>query len=402
MLSTIKLLFKAELLYSPKPGDIDPPVLTKAINQLLQRRPKKESSMRSAYFLAFTAICLLLLAASCKQTPTGAPTQYVVRRVTTSGVCQVWDSQSSTIGDQIAGPFNTKVEATAKMCELRTADPADPAKCFQVNPANACDTHQAAAGFELPDQVVKYLDTLPLETVNIDNAILPNEKKLGEYRDELLRRGRAADGTTLIFTTDTPADQLSQLFVKFLTTAKDLVTDANHTFPKGADDNEPAQTGLGYNYGSRDYSARKKMNSATCELKVFALDCSGMLYSIFNKAGCKDMNIVAAEQSKVENLNKAIDGVITGVEARSKGKLAGSDMITGDIVYWDKLDGNAASHIGIVLKDGATLYVYQSNGSASECEGNLTDRRGPRTFKLDDVYWFSSKANWTVLRYEVK
>jgi hypothetical protein len=358
--------------------------------------------MRSARFPLFIAIFLLLLAASCTQTQTGVQTQYVVRRVTTSGVCQVFDAQASTIGDQIAGPFNTKEEATRKMCELRTADPADPTKCFQVNPANACGTDQGKVEFELPDEVVRYLDTLPLETVNIDNAILPNKKKLGEYRDELLRRGKGRDGTTLIFTTDKPEDQLSQLLVKFFTTAKDLVTDSSHHFPKGADDNEPEQNGIGYNLGSRDISARKKMNSATCDLKVFALDCSGMLYQVFNKAGCKDMNIVAAEQSKIENLNKAIDGVITGVEARSKDKLAGADMITGDIVYWDKLDGSAASHIGIVLKDGSTLYVFQSNGSASECEGNLTDRRGPRTFKLDDVYWFSAKANWKVLRYEVK
>ena len=358
--------------------------------------------MRSARFLVFTAFCLLPLAASCKQTQTGVITQYVVRRVTTSGVCQVWDSQSSTVGDQVAGPFNTKEEATHRMCELRTADPGDPTKCFQVNPANACDTSQEKAAFELPDEVVRYLDTLPLETVNIDNAILPNKKKLGEYREELLRRGKGQDGRTLIFTTDKAEDQLSQLFVKFFTTAKDLVTDANHHFDAGADENEPEQNGIGYNLGSRDYSARKKMYSATCELKVFAMDCSGMLYQIFNKAGCKDMNLIAADQAKIANLNKAIDGVITGVEARSKGKLTGTNINTGDIVYWDKLDNSAASHIGIVLKDGATLYVYQSNGSASECEGNLTDKRGPRTFKLDDVYWFSAKANWTVLRYEVK
>ena len=114
------------------------------------------------------------------------------------------------------------------------------------------------------------------------------------------------------------------------------------------------------------------------------------------------MNLTAADQSKLTNLNAAIDGVVGGVEARLKGKLGSADIILGDIVYWDKLGGSQASHIGIVLKSGSTLYVYQSNGSADDCEENLTNKRGPRTFKLDDTYWFAGNANWTVLRYEVK
>lgn len=359
--------------------------------------------MRSARFLVFTTICLFLLAASCKQTQTELQTKFVVRRVTTSGVCQVYDSQALPIGEVIAGPFNTKAEATRKMCELRTTDPTDPKKCLDVNPKDACDDSPGLAALELPDNVVRHLDTIPLETVNIDDAILPNKKKLGDYRKELLGRGKGPDGKPLIFTTDKPEDQLSQLFVKFFTTASDLVDDAKHQFPKGADDNEPKQDGIGYNLGSRSYDARKKMNSATCALKVFALDCSGMLYQIFTQSGCKDMNLTAADQMKATNLNAAIDGVVSGVEAKSKGKLAASDIKLGDIVYWDKLDGSAASHIGIVLKLGSILYVYQSNGSGSACEENLTNKRGPRTFKLDDTYWFSSaNANWTVMRYEVK
>jgi hypothetical protein len=354
--------------------------------------------------LLLVTICLLLVASSCQETPSDRTAKYVVRRATTSGNCQVFDSQASPVGTVVigGGPFNTKPEATRRMCELRSPE-IDPNKCFNVNPANACDDQsQAEPEFELPNEVVRYLDTLPAVSVNIDEAILPNNEKLGEYRKKLLVRGRGPDGETLIFLTDKPEDQLSQLFVKFFDTAANLVDDAKHPFPKGGDD-EPEQKGIGYNFGSRDFAARMKMHGATCTLKVFGLDCSGMLFQIFKKADCKGMDLTALNQSKPANLNAAIDGVVSGIEARSKGKLSGASLMTGDIVYWDKLAKQTASHIGIVLKSGEDFYVYQSNGSADDCDTNLGTGRGPRTFALNNTYWFSSaEANWTVLRYEVK
>src|SRR5262245_47253096 len=136
--------------------------------------------MTSARLVVITAICVLLLASSCKRTSSKLTTEWVVRRATMSGVCQVFDSQGSTVGDQIAGPFSTKDEATHKMCELRTTDPGDTHKCFDFNPLNACDTLPKQAAVELPEDVVRYLDSLPLVKVNVDDAILPNKKKLGD------------------------------------------------------------------------------------------------------------------------------------------------------------------------------------------------------------------------------
>jgi hypothetical protein len=344
-------------------------------------------------------VCLL----TCGNSYSGRANKYVVRRATTGGTCQVWDSQASPIGTVVVGgPFNSRLEATSRMCELRTNEPADMSKCFDVNPKDACDTAASGNALDLPDAMIRYLDTLSLAKVNIDETVLPNGKKFGPYKRTLLDRSKRGPYEHLIFQADTPQEQLSQLFVNFFSTAADLVDHSKHQYPKGADKNEPEQDGLGYNYGSRDYANRKKMYAAACQLKVYALDCSGLLFQVFNQSGCNNMNITAVEQGKLSNLNAAISGVVTGVEAKDKGKLNSADIITGDIVYWDKLAGASASHIGIVLKAGDGLYVFQSNGSQTDCEGNLSPKRGPRTLQLDDAYWFAANCNWKVLRYEVK
>lgn len=357
----------------------------------------------SSFFALAFAISLVFLVSCATTEP--LTTKYVVRRVTTSGVCQVYDSQASPIGAIVVGggPFNTKDQATKRMCELRTDDAADPNKCFQVNPATACDSSPSPvqAAIDLPDSVVTYLDSVPVTTVEIEEALLPNGAKLGVYKRQLITKSKTEVNRDLIFPTSTPQEQLSQLFVKFFSVASDLVDDAKHPIEKGPDATEPEQKGLAYNYGSRTYDARRKMHAGTCNLKVVGLDCSGFLFQVFTQSQCKGMNLSAAEQSKTANLNAAINGVISGVEAKDKGKLASASLMTGDIVYWDKLEGAAASHIGIVLKSGTTLYVYQSNGSAADCDKNLGAGRGPRTLLLDEKYWFGPNANWKVLRYEV-
>lgn len=253
----------------------------------------------------------------------------------------------------------------------------------------------------LPESVVKYLDTVPQVKVNINEVMLPNGEKYGPYRIKLNQKKDKQENKNLVFRDDGPAEQLAQLIANFATTAASIANDANHQKPAGAAD-EPKQDGLAYNYGSRDYNARKKMFNIPCVMKVFGLDCSGYLYHIFIDNGCSDMDLVAAEQAKPANLNKAIAGVVSGVKAADKGKLTSTSIQSGDLVYWDKLDGQAASHIGIALKSGNTVYIYQSNGLKQGCAENLLTGRGPRNFTLSDSYWFGANANWKVLRYEVQ
>ncbi len=105
----------------------------------------------------------------------------------------MYDSQASPVGTVVVGggPFNSMAEATARMCELRTDDPADKNKCFHVKPEDACDTkNPVKAELELPDDVVRYIDTLPLTKVDIAETVLPNRQKLGEYQKALKERGK--------------------------------------------------------------------------------------------------------------------------------------------------------------------------------------------------------------------
>jgi hypothetical protein len=254
---------------------------------------------------------------------------------------------------------------------------------------------------DLPDSVVTYLDRLPQAKINFDEVLLPNKKIMSQYLKELGRRTDTLKRVGPVFRFDTPKEQLSQLIAKFLLKATDLVDDSKHQFAAGAGVDEPAQNGLGYNYGSRVITSRAKMYAATCTLKVYALDCSGLLYQVYQQSGCTGMDVSASSQSQTATLNSAIAGVVTGVAAKDKGKLTSASIQSGDIVYWSKIAGAAASHIGMALKktDGS-IVVFQSNGTSSGCADNLIQGRGPRTFAVNDVYWFSANCDWKVLRYE--
>ncbi|WP_143774317.1 hypothetical protein [Niastella vici] len=63
----------------------------------------------------------------------GSDEKYVIRRQSTSNVCQVWISTASPVGDRIGGEYNSREEAQAAMCEfLRNGT------CQEVNPSGAC------------------------------------------------------------------------------------------------------------------------------------------------------------------------------------------------------------------------------------------------------------------------
>ncbi len=254
---------------------------------------------------------------------------------------------------------------------------------------------------DLPDSVVTYLDRLPQAEINFNEVLLPNKKIMSQYLKELGRRTDTIKRVGLVFRFDTPREQLSQLIATFLLKANDLVDDSKHQFAAGAGADEPAQNGLGYNYGSRVFTSRAKMYAATCTLKVYALDCSGLLYQVYQQSGCAGMNVSASSQSQPGTLNSSIAGVVTGVTAKDKGELASASIQSGDIIYWSKIAGATASHIGMALqKTDGSIVVFQSNGSGSGCADNLTQGRGPRTFAVSDAYWFSANCDWKVLRYE--
>jgi cell wall-associated NlpC family hydrolase len=253
----------------------------------------------------------------------------------------------------------------------------------------------------LPDEVIAYLDTLHRAPVNISQIKLPNGKLLGAYRAELELRKKKAGKRYLIFNTDSPQDQLSALIASFVINASNLCDRTQYTYPQGTDPNQPAQTGLCYNYGSKD-TALRKMWADSCTMLVHGLDCSGFFYQVFILSGCTAM--VAGEavnQATVATLNNAISTVINrGVTAVDMGALTTDQIQNGDIIYWSQLKGQPATHIGIALvSPPRVLSVYQSNGRQDDCSGNMTLNRGPNIIQLNNNYWFGTGAVWKVLRY---
>jgi len=66
--------------------------------------------------------------------------QYCVNHEETGSSCMVQETTESRIGRNLAGPFETRAEATKVMCK-QYYDPAsdDPHKCLAVVPDGVCD-----------------------------------------------------------------------------------------------------------------------------------------------------------------------------------------------------------------------------------------------------------------------
>lgn len=173
---------------------------------------------------------------------------------------------------------------------------------------------------------------------------------------------------------------------------------------------KPAQNGIAYSWGSKDYSKRQKPpgSKSYCTHKIHGLDCSGFVYQVFKSAGINLLSGPANLQRDPETLKNAILASIPAFEqikVEDLGSISSSDFEAGDIIYW--LKGTKASHIGIILKnDSGGLGVYQCNGSPGnseeDCSKNLGTTRGTRVIELNDPYWFGSSKPYGITRIDAE
>lgn len=88
--------------------------------------------------LSILAMTLAAFACNNNAKTTAAAPEYVVRKISTSCMCQVWLKTAAPVGELHLGPFKTKAEATKAMCADIDPTMSDKSKCWETNPADAC------------------------------------------------------------------------------------------------------------------------------------------------------------------------------------------------------------------------------------------------------------------------
>ena len=253
----------------------------------------------------------------------------------------------------------------------------------------------------------------PDTTVNLEDVLLDNGVSVKAYLDandptfmQNLPNGRVSSPHS-----GSPAkEEQRRLFLSRMLAVGDyLVNDVNHTHPsEGA--NAPAQTGLAYLWGGKNYTAREssypyiKIKPGPPKDTVFAgctssllygLDCSGFIYTVttraflppvvppglFSVSGVKD----------VVKWNDAFrnSGTYDSLIMYDVGQLPPNMLRNGDFIFWP-------GHIGVVV-GGA---IYQSNGTpdSSKCANNTLTTAGPRALSLTQSTINGYGKSYTIFR----
>jgi cell wall-associated NlpC family hydrolase len=127
----------------------------------------------------------------------------------------------------------------------------------------------------------------------------------------------------------------------------------------------PLHFGYGYAYNAeKDLSKRKK--AGDCPIKIFGIDCNGLVYWMLFSAGMNIGIMTAADYASEETLNTALATSPSlkamNMEYVDKGmKWPLDKVVNGDILYFVRKGSTRAFHIGIAVGTNP-LYIYQSNG----------------------------------------
>lgn len=262
---------------------------------------------------------------------------------------------------------------------------------------------------ELPESALNDLDTTQSFYIPLNKIKLPNGDNVEDFMQyvESIRNQRTLNDP---YAGLSPWEAKNALIGDLLIHGDFLTNRTLHQYPYEGS-NKPAQNGLAYIFGGKYWTYRTKASYSTnsayapCSEYLYGLDCSGFIYHLYKYAKLNFPEGPAAEQHKASTIQNALSAypslqIMTTVDL---GKIQPIQFESGDIVYWSKLDGSSASHIGIVLRDfSGKMFVYQSNGSSyKNCQSNYGLGRGPRTVQLNSDYWFGSSANWKITRITV-
>jgi hypothetical protein len=255
---------------------------------------------------------------------------------------------------------------------------------------------------EYTSEQIAMLDNAVNKKLTLRDIRLPNDEIAADFLPDvdtaffnLWLSGRSAQSSN----TPGPLDAKNLLIKKMTAIALNLVDRNKHPYT--------GQNGIAYSYGAKNYKVKEKPAASNCATPVHGLDCSGLMYQIFQHAGVSSFPQGNAEmQRQPATIQGALETAFPNlkkIKVEDLGRLETAKMMTGDIIYWKNNKGSAF-HIGIVLKNlSGELVVFQSNGSPgndqADCEKNLGLSRGPRTVALDNAYWFGSKMSYGIVRF---
>ena len=216
--------------------------------------------------------------------------------------------------------------------------------------------------------------------VKVDAVVLEGGDRLTDYPDHV-NKGVA-------FPKDAEA-QRKQVLADMLYRALFLCNRTLWQYPnEGAD--KPAQNGLAYVWGGKHPELRVA-SADTCTDLLHGADCSGFVYQCAIAAGIPIPQGTASVQGMADTWNNALPAAW---QLEMKPLAGGTPLESGDIVCW-------GTHIGIVVSNGAALFVAQSNGQPNECTQNQSNTRGSRIVPYNQILgWFTQPP--TFLRLSVK
>jgi hypothetical protein len=103
--------------------------------------------------------------------------QYCVNRETSSGVCHVQETtESPQFGPNILGPYGSRKDGLAAMCNAYDPGSTDPNKCSGVAPAGVCDNKGGSVGKKTasPRPSSSRASALQTQACNVNSTIWTN------------------------------------------------------------------------------------------------------------------------------------------------------------------------------------------------------------------------------------
>lgn len=297
------------------------------------------------------------------------------------------------------------VDATRRLLYLFILTSSVSCSLFDKEEANSDpDVSPSIEGDGLSAQDAAILDTAKTKALALSKVKLPNGEYLTTWAAKndsaffYSHRGQVVTGVP----ESGPLAKKNVLISRLVNASEFFTNPKNHDY-KDEGPNKPAQIGLRYAYGQRDWTSRDAANSKKCTQKLHGLDCSGLLYNIFKRAGVEISSGGSVSQFNTASLTKSIQSIdeykkLSAEELDANTPL--SKLQTGDIIFWPN-----APHIGLIIQE-VPLTVVQSNGSSSsaenECSRNASPGRGPSAKILlesrNSWLWNGNYANYRIIR----